>query len=647
MSAIPPTPVRIGAAAMTNAADALRAEEVNRTRDLLRIGWLVAVGVAATVLLTPGNSHIATALLVALAAAAGGSIWLHAQLADPNRYSPARMNVLALLAIICGQLGILYVGAFTAAPIVVALGLYFFCRTESRASAIAIYVLAAGGHLAEAMLVIAGVIDDPGFYPIGRNASLEAQLTGQFLLQMGYALCFWLARVTRASSLKSIEQLQNATRLAAQRDIQLAELRHDLDRALEIGGPGRFTGVIVGAWELHNVIGRGAMGEVYAATSTSTRSTEAAVKLLRRELLADPRHVERFLREVRIASALDSPHVVRVLEASRPADTIPFLAMERLSGQTLGTMLRKGEALDATILAALVTQTSRVLEHAREAGIVHRDIKPQNLFLTTSGTWKLLDFGVALLGDTSGTLTRGSAVGTPAYMAPEQARGLAVDHRADVYALGAVIYRCATGQAPFVRGDTPSLLYAVVEEMPVRPSLIAAIPSALDDVLQIALAKDPAARFATSAELAAAFTAAMSGSPLPEIASRAAVLTAWREPDAAEPRSRPVLPNSQNVRAGKGEHFHEMSLMAVIKSGDDTTAVRMRTQLAIALRERQWPWIVLDTRDWLWETVALNYEPQVEAIPADDVFWPATGMRRRPEAVFTPRATPAVGSVVK
>ena len=100
-------------------------------------------------------------------------------------------------------------------------------------------------------------------------------------------------------------------------------------------------------------------------------------------------------------------------------------------------------------------------------------------------------------------------------------------------------------------------------------------------------------------------------------------------------------------RAGKAEHFHEMSLMAVMKSGDDTTAVRMRTQLAEALHERRWPWIVLDTRDWLWDTVALNYEPQVEAIPADDVFWPATGMRRRPEAVFIPRATPAVGSVAK
>jgi serine/threonine-protein kinase len=545
---IPQTPVRIGTGpapspgAMTNAADALRAEEVRRTRDLLRIGWLVAVGVAAAVLLTPGNARIGTALLVALAAAAAGSIWLHAQLADPSRYSPARMNVLALLAIICGQLGILYVGAFTAAPIVVALGLYFFCRTESRASAIAIYVLAAGGHLVEAILVITGVIDDPGFYTIGRNASLEAQLTGQFLLQMGYALCFWLARVTRASSLKSIEQLQKATRLAAQRDVQLAELRHDLDRALEIGGPGRFTGVIVGTWELHNVIGRGAMGEVYAATHTATPTTEAAVKLLRRELLADPRHVERFLREVRIASAIESPHVVRVLEASTPADAIPFLAMERLSGQTLGSLLRRGRALDTPTLISLVTHTADVLEHARTAGIVHRDIKPQNLFLTDDGTWKLLDFGVALLADSTGTLTRGGAVGTPAYMAPEQARGLAVDHRADIYALGAVIYRCATGQAPFVRPDTPSLMYAVVEEMPMRPSAITSNARALDDVLHIALAKDPAARFATAAELATAFTAALSDAPLPDLATRAAALSPWEEPIPVEPRrSRPLL----------------------------------------------------------------------------------------------------------
>lgn len=96
-----------------------------------------------------------------------------------------------------------------------------------------------------------------------------------------------------------------------------------------------------------------------------------------------------------------------------------------------------------------------------------------------------------------------------------------------------------------------------------------------------------------------------------------------------------------SARAGKAEHFHEMSLMAVLKSGDDSTATRLRTQLGEALQQRRWPWIVLDTRDWLWDAVAVDYEPRIEAIPQGDVFWPATGMRRRPEAVFTPKTDPA------
>src|SRR5262249_51228723 len=156
---------------------------------------------------------------------------------------------------------------------------------------------------------------------------------GQFLLQVAYGMIFWLARVTRKTSLKSVRALQQATRLAAQRDVQLAELRNDLDQALEIGGPGRFSGVAVGSWELGVVLGRGAMGGVYLAPRTTT-GEEAAVKVLRRELLADPLHVERFLREVRVASAIDSPHVVRVLEAATASDALPFLAMDRLEGQT-------------------------------------------------------------------------------------------------------------------------------------------------------------------------------------------------------------------------------------------------------------------------------------------------------------------------
>ncbi len=517
-------------ATMASAADALRAEEVKRTRDVLRIGWLVAGGVAAAVLLSPGNPTIRNALLVALAVGVVGSVWMHAQLANAQAYKPSRMNLLALAALACGQLGILYVGVFSAAPIMVALGLYFFCRTESKTSAIATYVIAAGGHLIEAVLVISGLFEDPGFYRIDHDGpSLHAQIVGQGLMQFAYALCFWLARVSRRTSLKSIEQLQKATRLAAQRDVQLAELRHDLDQALKVGGPGRFTGVAVGSWELGVVLGRGAMGEVYEATHKATQQ-EAAVKLLRRELLADPRHVERFFREVRIASTIDSPHVVRVLEASTPNDTLPFLAMEKLAGQTLGSLLRKGSTLGDTALASLVAQVGGVLELAREAGIVHRDLKPQNLFLTFDDLWKVLDFGVALLADSSGTLTRGGAVGTPAYMAPEQARGIPVDHRADIYSLGGVIYRCATGRAPFVKPDTPSLLYAVVEEQPLRPSSIAAVSPAFDDVLALALAKDRNQRFQTASELVTAFIAATRNDPLPAIGRRARALPPWSEP---------------------------------------------------------------------------------------------------------------------
>jgi eukaryotic-like serine/threonine-protein kinase len=520
---------RISHSGLANAADALRLEEVKRTREILRIGWVIALGAAAAAMIAPGEPRIRNALLGALGVGVVGSVWMHLQLANPQRYAATRMNLLAVIAVICGQLGILYVGAFSAAPIIVALGLYFFCRTESLASAIAIYVLAAGSHLVEAALVITGAIDDPGFYPVGHSASLQAQIAGQGLLQFAYVLCFWLARVSRETSLKSIEHLQKATRLAAQRDVQVAELRHDLDRALKIGGPGRFTGVAVGSWELGVVLGRGAMGEVYDAKHVAT-GAEAAVKVLRRELMSEPLHVERFLREVRIASAIDSPHVVKVLEASTPTDTLPFLAMEKLAGQTLAGLLRKGRSLSDASLVSLVTQTASVLELARAAGIVHRDLKPQNLFLTFDDVWKVLDFGVALLSDSSGTLTRGAAVGTPAYMSPEQARGTAVDHRADIYALGAVMYRCITGRAPFSKPDTPSLLFAVVQEMPLRPSALAPVSPMVDAVLKVALAKDRDRRFATATELATAFAAAARGQLADDVVRRSHMLAPWNEP---------------------------------------------------------------------------------------------------------------------
>ncbi|HEX3762175.1 MAG TPA: serine/threonine-protein kinase [Kofleriaceae bacterium] len=529
-------------------SDALRVEEVRRTRAFLRVGWIIAVGVAIALPIVPGDPRIAWALAAALAVGVAGSAWMYRALRDPAAYRPARMNLLALAGVVCGQLGILYVGAFSAAPVMVLLGLYFFCRTERTASAIAIYATAAGAHALEAGLMIAGAIRDPGFYPVGRHASVPAQIAGQLCVQVAYALCFWLARATRRTSLDAIAELQHATRLAAQRDVQLAELRADLDRAREVGAPGRFTDHTVGSWQLGNVLGRGAMGEVYEAHHTAT-GAPAAVKLLRRELLADPRHVERFIREVQLASAIDSPHVVRVLEAATPGgapaetsnDGLPFLAMEQLRGKTLAELLRGQGTLTGGELAALLTQTGRAFEAARAAGIVHRDVKPHNLFRcddgtgarTGAGTWKVLDFGIAALADSTSTLTHGGVIGTPAYMSPEQARGEPVDHRADVYALGAVIYRCVTGRVPFAAGDTPSLLHAVIHDMPLRPSAIARVDPGLDRVILLALAKARDARLASVAELVAAFEAAAAGAlpePLVRRADALARAHPWSEP---------------------------------------------------------------------------------------------------------------------
>jgi len=292
------------------------------------------------------------------------------------------------------------------------------------------------------------------------------------------------------------------------------------------------------------VLGRGAMGEVYEATHQTTGDT-AALKLLRRELLGASHYLERFLREVRIASALDSPHVVRVLGASTPEDPVPFLAMERLHGQSLGELLRSRGTLSQPALLTLVTQLASVLEKARDAGIVHRDIKPHNVYLAEvaggDSVWKLLDFGVAHVGEGSGTLTQGMVVGTPGYMAPEQAKGEAVDHRADVYALAALVYRCVTGRVPFSGRDAASVLYAVVHRMPERPGSIAVVTPQIEEVLAIGLAKSVDARFQTASELALAFEQADRGELSESLRARARALIRqhpWAEPAAARIKPR-------------------------------------------------------------------------------------------------------------
>jgi serine/threonine protein kinase len=263
------------------------------------------------------------------------------------------------------------------------------------------------------------------------------------------------------------------------------------------------------------------------------------VKLLRREMMIDRHHVERFLREVLALSSLESPHVVRVLEAAGPEDAVAYLAMERLRGETLGALLRDAGTLDRQGMIELTRQLAIVLDLARTTNVVHRDIKPHNVFRSEDGTWKLLDFGVAVLGDSTGTLTQGSVLGTPGYMAPEQAKGETVDHRADLYALGALLYRCVTGRVPFMGPDTPAVLYAMVHDMPLRPSALASVSSDVERFLAIALAKRRTDRFQTAAELHEALVAAFANKLSSRLRSAADGLSRqypWREIDTTPTR---------------------------------------------------------------------------------------------------------------
>jgi serine/threonine-protein kinase len=162
----------------------------------------------------------------------------------------------------------------------------------------------------------------------------------------------------------------------------------------------------------------------------------------------------------------------------------------------------------------LVTQVSNALNAAQDAGIVHRDLKPQNLFRSEAeghSVWKVLDFGVSKVGSASSTLTQGAAVGTPSYMAPEQAQGRDVDHRADLFALGVITYRALTGRPPFTGPDGPATMYNVVHVQPARPGELVDLPEDVDLFLALALAKDRSRRVPSANTYAAALRDAARG----------------------------------------------------------------------------------------------------------------------------------------
>ncbi|WP_437910928.1 serine/threonine-protein kinase [Sorangium sp. So ce327] len=255
------------------------------------------------------------------------------------------------------------------------------------------------------------------------------------------------------------------------------------------------------------VVGEGGMGRVYEARHTRISSKRFAIKMLHPEFARQPQVISRFQREAEAAAAVQSPYVVTVFDVHRTAEGRPFLVNEFLEGKELADYLNEAGKMKTGPAVRIVRQICKALAAAHAKGVVHRDMKPENVFLTgdlAMPTAKVIDFGISKVDDAPGAaLTQtGMIMGTPSYMAPEQARGERVDHRADIYAVGAILYCALTGSRPFDRNDPTATLTAVLTEDPPRPrSLEPSIPEPLEMIIQRAMAKEPSHRYQTMEEL--------------------------------------------------------------------------------------------------------------------------------------------------
>ena len=392
---------KLSASATTTSSpvEAMKLDEVARTRVFLHFALAICAG-GIIVALSTGGDHIAKVVVIAGSlAAVVGAVAAFALTRDPASYEPTQLVVPALLIVFGSMSGVYYWGAGSPVAAMLVYGIYFFSLGADRRVTTAMYALVAVTHGVLGAGIMTGVLADHGVVQIGQLRTRE-QLAILCIIEALYFVAYYTARVSQRVTLDAMGKLEQAVRGNAQRDALLAEARAELDRALKIGGPGRFTDQVVGSFRLGMLIGRGGIGEVYEAHAVTDRR-EAAVKLLHPGTLAEPIQVQRFLREAQIASRLDCPHVVRVLEVGTTAGEIPFLAMERLRGFDLAHQLRRQRRLPLPPTKVLADQLAIGLEAARVAGIVHRDLKPHNVFFAEEGglrRWKILDFGVSKAG---------------------------------------------------------------------------------------------------------------------------------------------------------------------------------------------------------------------------------------------------------
>jgi len=309
------------------------------------------------------------------------------------------------------------------------------------------------------------------------------------------------------------------------------------------------TGKKLGLYEIVAPLGEGGMAAVYRAYQPSM-NRHVALKILPQHFASDPQFTGRFQQEAKVLAKLQHPHILPIFDFGQ-ANGYTYIVMPLVESGTLTDLLESGP-LSLKQIRALIWQIGEALDYAHARGLIHRDVKPSNVLVDGRGNSMLTDFGLAKIVEGSAKFTEtGGLLGTPAYMSPEQGRGLPLDGRSDIYSLGVILYEMATGRQPFDAETPIAIVFKHIQDpLPPPRDLNPNLPEAVEAVILKALAKDPADRYQTAREMVEALQAAIPDT-LPNIA----------KVTQPAPPSAPTAPTVQSARA---QRWGLMAVLAVV-----------------------------------------------------------------------------------
>jgi len=367
-------------------------------------------------------------------------------------------------------------------------------------------------------------------------------------------------------------------------------------------------GATIGDYQIVGVLGAGGMGKVYKVRNVISDRIEA-MKVLLPNLDSDRDLADRFVREIKVQASLDHPNIAGLHTAQRAENQL-LMIMEYVEGSTIDTLMKNGR-IPVREGVNYISQVLSALAYAHARGVIHRDIKPSNMMLTPEGVVKLMDFGIAKMTADHKLTQTGRTVGSLFYMSPEQIRGdTNLDARSDLYSVGISLYEIVTGRRPFAGDSDYSIMAAHLQQAPMPPvQLDPSLPPALNDVILMSIAKDPAQRFQSADAFRNALAAVVSDVGVPAAAAVAASGTALLNTPAVAPTPQPGMsapPPSPPPATPAASHGHRGLYMLL------GSLVTVAILVAVALEYPKWS----KTRAQVQETVAVPQTPQQQVQPA-------------------------------